>query len=529
MAAADVQAPPAEPATAVPDYLASPNAVFNDEGVKWRYGKAPDYSKTRKVWEEGKTMNHAAGSLPQLVENLVKNWEVEASFKPRLQDWRTIDHENYSFAINGGPSQSAEHMLKVGTYNAIIAPNEYYSPENSDFASSHKTFKRMMPTFAWEVTEVYSGPPKVAFKWRHWGVMKNDYVGFNDKGEKIVAKAHGGPIEIYGVTVATVDDKVRLQTVDTWFDPLEMFRQIAPGGIVNKTVMNRKVDMETALDDDTVAEKSNGVAETSTTEQSKEVAAESTKSEDPVSSSTDTKSADQTTADPTDIPAAHFANDGIKIAEQHNKEGAEVTAPEDMIPKHISNSTGEPADAFVPHQGADTEKSAVESAHPDPTPAQTLVDAAASHGAAAGIEHPESNFHDSHEEQPQADTGAAQEAPTAAAAETSNTTSSSNENKHLPTPSIYASPVNGDPAHRLALGASGDFPDESRSIRDAVDEHLEGSSTQVHPHPKDMEESVRPRAGEAVAVEAGSEETRVTHEEMSGFAGGKCPFLMNRE
>lgn len=128
----------------------------------------------------GKTQSHAAGSLEQLVENLVKNWEVEASFKPRLQDWRTIDPANYTFAINGGPPQSAEHMLKVGTYNAIIAPNEYYSPENSDFASSHKTFKRMMPTFAWEVIEVYSGPPKVAFKWRHWGVMKQDYVGFNE-------------------------------------------------------------------------------------------------------------------------------------------------------------------------------------------------------------------------------------------------------------------------------------------------------------------------------------------------------------
>jgi hypothetical protein len=125
-------------------------------------------------------MNHAAGSLPQLVENLVKNWEVEASFKPRLEDWRTIDHANYTFAINGGPPQTAEHMLKVGTYNAIIAPNEFYSPENSDFASSHKTFKRMMPTFAWEVLEVYSGPPTVAFKWRHWGTMKNDYVGFNE-------------------------------------------------------------------------------------------------------------------------------------------------------------------------------------------------------------------------------------------------------------------------------------------------------------------------------------------------------------
>lgn len=125
-------------------------------------------------------MSHAAGSLEQLVENLVKNWEVEASFKTQLADWRTVDHEKYTFAINGGPPQSASHMLRVGTYNAIIAPNEYYSPEHSDFASSHKTFKRMMPTFAWEVIEVYSGPPRVSFKWRHWGTFKNDYVGFNE-------------------------------------------------------------------------------------------------------------------------------------------------------------------------------------------------------------------------------------------------------------------------------------------------------------------------------------------------------------
>ncbi len=127
-----------------------------------------------------KEKSHAAGSLEQIVENLVKNWEIEASFKMDLKDWRTIDHDNYTFAINGGPPQTGEYMLKVGTYNAIIASNEYYSPATSDFAQSHKTFKRMMPTFAWEVLEVYSGPPNVAFRWRHWGQMKNDYVGFNE-------------------------------------------------------------------------------------------------------------------------------------------------------------------------------------------------------------------------------------------------------------------------------------------------------------------------------------------------------------
>ncbi|KAG9231652.1 hypothetical protein BJ875DRAFT_486825 [Amylocarpus encephaloides] len=37
--------------------------------------------------------------------------------------------------------------------------------------------------------------------------MKNVYVGFNNKGEKVTAKCHGGHINIEGITVAKVDDK----------------------------------------------------------------------------------------------------------------------------------------------------------------------------------------------------------------------------------------------------------------------------------------------------------------------------------
>ena len=247
MAAVDTQAPTEPAAPALPDYVTDPDAVLKDT-ADWRYGRAPDYSKTRKVYAETKSMTHEAGSLPQLVENLVKNWEVEASFKPTLKDWRTIDHANYSFAINGGEPQSAEHMLKQGTYNAIISPNEYYSPEYSDFASSHKTFKRMMPTFAWEVLEVYSGPPTVSFRWRHWGVMKNDYVGFDNKGQKVTAPAHGNAIDIQGVTVATVNDALQLQSVRTWFDPLDMFRQIAPTGVVKKEAVDKSLSPGDAID-----------------------------------------------------------------------------------------------------------------------------------------------------------------------------------------------------------------------------------------------------------------------------------------
>jgi hypothetical protein len=50
-------------------------------------------------------MNHEADSLAALVENLVKNWEIEASFKRDLNDCRTMDNTCYTFSVNGGPPQ----------------------------------------------------------------------------------------------------------------------------------------------------------------------------------------------------------------------------------------------------------------------------------------------------------------------------------------------------------------------------------------------------------------------------------------
>lgn len=89
------------------------------------------------------------------------------------------------------------------------------------------------------------------------------------KGEKVTAKAHGGSIDIEGVSVALVDDKLRIQKIETWFDPMEMFKQIAPHGVVNKEIVNRKVgrsdDVENSAEseghDDTAERPKSGTAD----------------------------------------------------------------------------------------------------------------------------------------------------------------------------------------------------------------------------------------------------------------------------
>lgn len=77
---------------------------------------------------------------------------------------------------------------------------------------------------------------------------------WSSKGEKVTAKAHGGLIDIQGVTVATVNEKVQLQSVRTWFDPLDMFRQIAPDGVVKKEAVDKNLSPDEALDSNQTAE-----------------------------------------------------------------------------------------------------------------------------------------------------------------------------------------------------------------------------------------------------------------------------------
>jgi hypothetical protein len=39
---------------------------------------------------------------------------------------------------------------------------------------------------------------------------------------------------VQGVTVAHLSDKFQVTKLKTWFDPIDMFRQILPDGVVNK-------------------------------------------------------------------------------------------------------------------------------------------------------------------------------------------------------------------------------------------------------------------------------------------------------
>merc|ERR1711879_943068 len=69
--------------------------------------------------------------------------------------------------------------------------------------------------FAWECLEVYSGPPKCVFKWRHFG----KYTGTYEDAEGNKYKGDGRMFSLYGTVVATLNADAKIQELEVFYNP----------------------------------------------------------------------------------------------------------------------------------------------------------------------------------------------------------------------------------------------------------------------------------------------------------------------
>ena len=59
--------------------------------IKWRFGGPPDYTLANLEYMKGKAYHHEPGSLADVVENLVKTWEMERSHKLDCKQHMCVD------------------------------------------------------------------------------------------------------------------------------------------------------------------------------------------------------------------------------------------------------------------------------------------------------------------------------------------------------------------------------------------------------------------------------------------------------
>ncbi|KAM7278969.1 hypothetical protein ACFE04_006103 [Oxalis oulophora] len=202
------------------------------EKIEWRHGAPPTYDTVNLLFEAGRTKEWPKGSLEETVQNAIKSWEMELSHKLQLKDFKTINPEKFKLFVNGRDGLSAEETLKVGSYNALLKnslPEEfkYYKAEEESFESSHDVFRSAFPRgFAWEVLHVYSGPPLIAFKFRHWGFFEGPFKGHAPTGQKV---------EFYGLGTLKIDESLRAEEVEIYYDPGELFAGLLTAGDEPKT------------------------------------------------------------------------------------------------------------------------------------------------------------------------------------------------------------------------------------------------------------------------------------------------------
>ena len=182
---------------------------LDDPSIQWREGK-PDYSKADLCFFQGKTQNHKEGSLEMIVENLVKKWEMQMTHCVHSKDWTTVDVDKYCVQVNGGNEITGKDAAKVGTYNWNMenASKDLYNAQEETFESSHKLFRgAFRDGFPWEVLEVFSGPPKVAFSWHHWGVFNGEYRG---------RKGDGETVKLCGFTIAYLSTNMKILKLEVY-------------------------------------------------------------------------------------------------------------------------------------------------------------------------------------------------------------------------------------------------------------------------------------------------------------------------
>ncbi|CAO2829568.1 unnamed protein product [Amaranthus hypochondriacus] len=198
-----------------------------EKNTQWVFGAPPNYDVVDKLFEEGRTQIWPAGSLEEKVQNLVKTMEMELFHKANPQDYKSIDASKLTFWVNGKKPLTLEELRKIGGgYNGFLQtslPEEMrlYDPAKETRESSHRIFTTTFPRgFALEILQVYSGPPVIAYKFRHWAYMEGPFKGHPPTGELV---------ELFGVAIFEVDERMRITKVEYFYDHGEFLGALIKG------------------------------------------------------------------------------------------------------------------------------------------------------------------------------------------------------------------------------------------------------------------------------------------------------------
>ncbi|GAA0167222.1 hypothetical protein Leryth_023752 [Lithospermum erythrorhizon] len=201
------------------------------ENTNWISGP-PNYDLVNELFEQGRTNIWAVGSIEEKVQRLAKTFEMELVHKANPDEYKTVDANKCSISVNGRKPLSFQEKKQIGGgYNMFLQTSlpknlQIYVPAEETTESSKKLFtSTFLRGFALEVLEVYSGPPKIVYKFRHWGFMEGPFKEHAPTGQKV---------ELFGIAILEVDENEKIVKVEYFFDRGEFLAGFLKGEVLNE-------------------------------------------------------------------------------------------------------------------------------------------------------------------------------------------------------------------------------------------------------------------------------------------------------
>ncbi|QLE55988.1 ester cyclase [Nostoc sp. TCL26-01] len=195
--------------------------------VEWRYAQKPDYSQIQEKLAQESTRNHLPNSLELLVQNLLQTFEIEANYKINPAQWLSVVPSQFRMSCNGGYRYTITDLINVGTYNLLIANTQHHKANNAEITTANNLLHTAFPDgLLWEVLEVYSQPPDIVLKWRHWGEFTGAYQDYAPTNKII---------EVIGTSVLRVTDDFKIISLEHYYDHTQFWKQLTSGGKLLQT------------------------------------------------------------------------------------------------------------------------------------------------------------------------------------------------------------------------------------------------------------------------------------------------------
>ncbi|KAF8404386.1 hypothetical protein HHK36_009269 [Tetracentron sinense] len=197
-----------------------------EKNTQWRFGAPPNYDVVNKLFEEGRTQEWPIGSLEEKVQRMLKTYDMELFHKIRVEDYKGTNPEKFTLTVNGRKPVPLQELLKLGGYNVFLQTSmpeslRAYNPSVETSASSQQIFSTTFPRgFAIEILQVYSGPPVIVYKFRHWTFMEGPFKGHAPTGEMV---------QLFGIGIFTVDESMRIEKLELFYDPDNLIASLLKG------------------------------------------------------------------------------------------------------------------------------------------------------------------------------------------------------------------------------------------------------------------------------------------------------------